>query len=85
MISTGSTLRQLRERKLKNVASVKPDLIATGNIGCITQLEHGSGVPVVHTIELLDWATGGPCPKTLEKLKDKVHPIESLMQLARAR
>jgi glycolate oxidase iron-sulfur subunit len=42
-------------------------------------------VPVVHTIELLDWATGGPCPKTLEKLKDKVHPIESLMQLARAR
>jgi glycolate oxidase iron-sulfur subunit len=42
-------------------------------------------VPVVHTIELLDWATGGPCPKPLEKLKDKVHPIESLMQLAGAR
>ena len=76
---------QLRERKLKNIASVKPDLIATGNIGCITQLERGSAVPVVHTIELLDWATGGPCPKPLEKLKDKVHPIESLMQLAGAR
>ena len=76
---------QLRERKLRNIASVKPDLIATGNIGCITQLEGGSAVPVVHTIELLDWATGGPCPKPLEKLKDKVHPIESLMQLAGAR
>jgi glycolate oxidase iron-sulfur subunit len=61
------------------------DVVATGNIGCITQLERGSAVPVVHTIELLDWATGGPCPKPLERLKDKVHPIESLMELAGAR
>ena len=76
---------QLRDRKLKNIASVKPDLIATGNIGCITQLQRGSLVPVVHTVELLDWATGGPCPKPLEKLKDRVHPIESLMELAGAR
>jgi glycolate oxidase iron-sulfur subunit len=76
---------QLRDRKLKNIASVKPDLIATGNIGCITQLQRGSPVPVVHTVELLDWATGGPCPKPLEKLKDRVHPIESLMELAGAR
>jgi glycolate dehydrogenase iron-sulfur subunit len=76
---------QLRDRKLKNIASVKPDLIATGNIGCITQLQRGSGVPVVHTVELLDWATGGPCPKPLEKLKSKVHPLESLMELAGAR
>ena len=74
---------QLRDRKLKNIASVKPDLIATGNIGCITQLQRGSGVPVVHTVELIDWATGGPCPKPLEKLKGKVHPIESLMELSR--
>jgi glycolate dehydrogenase iron-sulfur subunit len=76
---------QLRERKLKNIASVKPDLIATGNIGCINQLQRGSTVPVVHTIELLDWATGGHCPKPLEKLKSKVHPIESLIELAGAR
>jgi glycolate oxidase iron-sulfur subunit len=76
---------QLRDRKLRNIASVKPDLIATGNIGCMTQLQRGSAVPVVHTVELLDWATGGPCPKPLEKLKDKVHPIQSLMELAGAR
>ncbi len=76
---------QLRDRKLANISRVKPDLIATGNIGCITQLQRGSDVPIVHTVELLDWATGGPCPKGLEKLKSKVHPIESLMELAAAR
>jgi glycolate oxidase iron-sulfur subunit len=75
----------LRERKLSNIASVKPDLIATGNIGCIAQLERGSAVPIVHTVELLDWATGGPCPKGLEHLQSKVHPIESLTALAGAR
>jgi glycolate oxidase iron-sulfur subunit len=75
---------QLRERKLGHIASVKPDLIATGNIGCITQLAAGSAVPVVHTVELLDWATGGPVPKGLEHLKAKVHPIRALMELASA-
>jgi glycolate oxidase iron-sulfur subunit len=76
---------QLRERKLGNIASVKPDIVATGNIGCITQLQRGSAVPVVHTVELLDWATGGPCPKGLESLQAKVHPIKALMDLAAAR
>jgi glycolate oxidase iron-sulfur subunit len=76
---------QLRERKLGHIASVKPDIVATGNIGCITQLQRGSPVPVVHTVELLDWATGGPCPKGLESLKAKVHPIKALMDLAAAR
>jgi glycolate oxidase iron-sulfur subunit len=52
----------LRERKLANIASTQPDLVATGNIGCITQLAPGCPVPVVHTVELLDWATGGPPP-----------------------
>lgn len=51
---------QLRERKLKNLEAVKPDLIAAGNIGCITQL--AGKIPVVHTIELLDWMAGGPEP-----------------------
>jgi glycolate oxidase iron-sulfur subunit len=55
----------LRDRKLANIAGIKPDLVATGNIGCITQLAPGCDVPVVHTVELLDWATGGPAPKAL--------------------
>ena len=53
---------RLRDRKLANIASVKPDMIAAGNIGCMTQIASGTSVPVVHTIELLDWATGGPRP-----------------------
>jgi glycolate oxidase iron-sulfur subunit len=55
----------LRDRKLANIAGTRPDLVATGNIGCITQLAPGCDVPVVHTVELLDWATGGPPPKAL--------------------
>jgi len=53
---------RLRERKLANVARTGAAVVATGNIGCITQLASGAGVPVVHTVELLDWATGGPAP-----------------------
>lgn len=52
---------QLRARKLGNIRATKPDLIAAGNIGCLTQLS-GDGLPVVHTIELLDWMAGGPKP-----------------------
>jgi glycolate oxidase iron-sulfur subunit len=54
--------KRLRDRKLANIASVRPDMIATGNIGCLIQIAGGTSVPVVHTIELLDWATGGPRP-----------------------
>jgi glycolate oxidase iron-sulfur subunit len=57
---------QLRARKVANIERLKPDLIATGNIGCITQIGKGTGVPIVHTVELLDWATGGPMPEVLE-------------------
>ena len=57
---------KLRERKLANIAKTEPDLVATGNIGCITQLTASGGVPVVHTVELLDWATGGPAPRALQ-------------------
>jgi len=53
---------RLRDRKLANIATVKPDMIAAGNIGCMMQIAGGTSVPVVHTIELLDWATGGPRP-----------------------
>ena len=53
---------RLRDRKVANIASVEPDVIAAGNIGCMVQIAGGTSVPVVHTIELLDWATGGPRP-----------------------
>ncbi|MDR3530428.1 MAG: glycolate oxidase subunit GlcF [Rhodopila sp.] len=52
---------RLRDRKLGNLKATKPDLIAAGNIGCITQLS-GDALPVVHTVELLDWMSGGPRP-----------------------
>jgi glycolate dehydrogenase iron-sulfur subunit len=55
----------LRARKLTNIAALAPDVIATGNIGCVTQLAAGGEYPVVHIAELLDWATGGPPPAAL--------------------
>ena len=59
---------QLRARKVANIELLKPDAIAAGNIGCITQLAAGTAIPVVHTVELLDWATGGPVPGPLAEL-----------------
>ena len=56
--------QQLRARKLENIGRTRPDLIAAGNIGCITQLA-GGGVPVIHTVQLLDWMAGGPVPAGL--------------------
>jgi hypothetical protein len=63
---------QLRERKVANIERTRPAIVATGNIGCMAQIgkglaDRGSGVPVVHTVELLDWATGGPMPEALEE------------------
>ncbi|HYH70743.1 MAG TPA: glycolate oxidase subunit GlcF [Methyloceanibacter sp.] len=75
---------QLRDRKLANIATTAPDVVATGNIGCINQLKAGSPVPVVHTIELLDWATGGPAPAGLKRLESQIHPIQSLVEMASA-
>jgi glycolate dehydrogenase iron-sulfur subunit len=57
--------RALRDRKVANIAKVAPDVIAAGNVGCITQIAAGIEVPVVHPIELIDWATGGPVPGAL--------------------
>ena len=53
----------LRDRKVKNIAALNADVVAAGNIGCITQIASGSGLPVVHTIRLLDWAYGGERPQ----------------------
>jgi glycolate oxidase iron-sulfur subunit len=55
---------RLRTRKLETLVARKPDLVTAGNIGCITQLS-GGGLPVVHTVELLDWMAGGPKPAGL--------------------
>ena len=60
---------RLRERKLANIARVGADLVAAGNIGCLTQIAGAAGVPVLHSVELLDWATGGPLPGALEGLE----------------
>jgi glycolate oxidase iron-sulfur subunit len=57
---------RLLARKVANVEGLAPDVIAAGNIGCMEQLARGTKVPVVHTVELLDWATGGPRPPVLE-------------------
>jgi glycolate oxidase iron-sulfur subunit len=56
---------QLRDRKIANIERTKPEITATGNIGCMTQIAQGTGIPIVHTIELIDWATGGPMPSVL--------------------
>ena len=53
---------QLRDRKVANIESLGPEIVAAGNIGCITQIASGTSLPLVHTVELLDWATGGPKP-----------------------
>ena len=48
--------------------STAPQAVATGNIGCITQIATGTDIPVVHTVELLDWAYGGPIPEKLKPI-----------------
>jgi len=57
---------RLRERKVANIARVAPEAIAMGNIGCMMQIGGATATPVLHSVELLDWATGGPLPKALE-------------------
>ncbi|MDU9006110.1 glycolate oxidase subunit GlcF [Sedimentitalea todarodis] len=56
---------ELKARKLRTLRAKSPDIIAAGNIGCMMQLGTGAGVPIVHTVELLDWATGGPQPPAM--------------------
>lgn len=58
---------QLRARKVANIESVAPQVIAAGNLGCMTQIGAGTAIPIVHTVELLDWATGGPKPAALNR------------------
>jgi glycolate oxidase iron-sulfur subunit len=62
---------RLRDRKVANIERLEPDVVAAGNIGCITQIAAGTSIPVVHTVELIDWATGGPVPEGLRDLAAK--------------
>ncbi len=57
--------KQLKDRKVKTLEAKSPDVIAAGNIGCMMQIGSGTQTPIVHTVELLDWAAGGPMPKAM--------------------
>ncbi len=57
--------KQLKARKVETLEALTPDIISAGNIGCMMQIGGGTDVPIVHTVELLDWATGGPQPPAL--------------------
>jgi glycolate oxidase iron-sulfur subunit len=57
--------KRLRERKVGNIEKLAPNVIAAGNIGCITQIAAATTIPVVHTVELIDWKTGGRRPEAL--------------------
>jgi glycolate oxidase iron-sulfur subunit len=59
--------QQLKARKVATLEARSPDLIAAGNIGCMMQIGSGTALPIVHTVELLDWATGGPRPRALDR------------------
>ena len=67
--------RELGTRKAQHIADVKPDVVATGNLGCLTQMAHYTDTPVVHFVELLDWAYGGPCPEGLEHLQRRTERL----------
>jgi len=60
--------KSLLRNKVKNIQKISPDFIATGNIGCITQIASGISIPIVHTVEVIDWFTGGPKPLKLKNL-----------------
>ena len=60
--------KKLLKNKILNIKKTKPEFISTGNIGCITQIASGTDIPIVHTVEIIDWYTGGPKPATLRKL-----------------
>jgi len=66
--------RRLRDRKVANIEKTRPDLIATGNIGCMTQIGLGTDIPILHTAELLDWVYGGPEPDAVSSIR---RPLEA--------
>tara|TARA_Y100000590_G_scaffold292941_1_gene329928 strand:+ start:1463 stop:2770 length:1308 start_codon:yes stop_codon:yes gene_type:complete len=59
---------KLLKNKISNIEKINPEIISTGNIGCITQIASATKIPILHTVEIIDWYTGGPKPKILKKL-----------------
>ena len=70
--------KQLKARKVQTLEALTPDVIAAGNIGCMMQIGGGTEVPIVHTVELLDWATGGPHPPALSRNANATPPLPIL-------
>ena len=60
--------QRLLENKVSNIEKLKPEFVTTGNIGCISQIASGTKIPILHTVEIIDWYTGGPKPKILAKI-----------------
>ncbi|MDG0989522.1 MAG: glycolate oxidase subunit GlcF [Yoonia sp.] len=69
---------QLKDRKVQTLEALQPDIIAAGNIGCMMQIGSGTDTPIVHTVELLDWATGGPRPAGLDGKAGQTPPVPIL-------
>ena len=69
---------KLKDRKIRTLEAKNPDIIAAGNIGCMMQIGSGTEVPIVHTVELLDWATGGPRPAALDAEGKREIPVPIL-------
>jgi len=71
---------QLKTRKVETLEAVSPDIIAAGNIGCMMQIGSATAVPIVHTVELIDWATGGPKPPALNADRAKSKPAIPMLR-----
>ncbi|CAD0186597.1 Lactate utilization protein A [Ruegeria sp. THAF57] len=69
---------KLKQRKVRTLEAKNPDVIAAGNIGCMMQIGSGTDVPILHTVELLDWATGGPVPRAMQQDRKLDHEVPIL-------
>jgi glycolate oxidase iron-sulfur subunit len=67
----------LGQRKAAHVESTDADIVAAGNLGCMVQIGRFAETPIVHTVELLDWATGGPMPEALQG-RDLREPVQAV-------
>ena len=70
---------KLQARKAANIESLAPDLVAAGNLGCMVQISNATTIPVVHTVELADWATGGPRPAALAHIPSRALEVDDFL------